>query len=108
MGNITKWNDRGITEINEGVNLPDLNITVATRSDGSGTTNMFTNYLAKVSTKWASSVGWGKAIKWPVGVGGKGNEGVAGLVRQMPGAIGYVELAYAMQNKMAFAKLKNK
>jgi phosphate transport system substrate-binding protein len=108
MGNITKWNDPAIAEINDGVNLPDLTITVAHRSDGSGTTNIFTNYLAKVSTKWAAGVGWGKAVKWPVGVGGKGNEGVAGLVKQIPGAIGYVELAYAKQNNMTYAKLRNK
>lgn len=108
LGDITKWNDPAITAINDGVNLPDLNITVAHRSDGSGTTNIFTNYLTKVSTKWAAAAGWGKAIKWPVGVGGKGNEGVAGLVKQIPGTIGYVELAYAMQNNMTMAKLKNK
>ncbi len=108
LGDITKWNDPKIVEINDGVTLPDLNITVAHRSDGSGTTNIFTNYLAKVSTKWAASAGWGKAVKWPVGVGGKGNEGVAGLVKQIPGTIGYVELAYAKQNGMAMAKLKNR
>jgi len=108
MGNITKWDDSAIAELNPDVKLPDLNITVAHRSDGSGTTNIFTSYMAKVSTKWASSVGWGKAVKWPIGVGGKGNEGVAGLVKQIPGTIGYVELAYAKQNSMTYAKLKNK
>ncbi|HVZ81142.1 MAG TPA: phosphate ABC transporter substrate-binding protein PstS [bacterium] len=108
MGAITKWNDPQIAEINEGVNLPDLNITVAHRSDGSGTTNIFTNYLTKVSVKWASTVGFGTAVKWPVGVGGKGNEGVAGLISQIPGTIGYVELAYAVKNKLSYAMLKNK
>lgn len=108
MGDITKWNDPALTALNPDMNLPDLQITVAHRSDGSGTTNIFTSYLTKVSTKWASVVGWGKAVKWPVGVGGKGNEGVAGLVKQIPGTIGYVELAYALQNNMTYAKLKNR
>jgi phosphate transport system substrate-binding protein len=110
LGTITKWNDPAIAGLNPGVSLPDSNITVAHRSDGSGTTNIFTSYLAKVSTDWASSVGWGKAVKWPGGnsVGGKGNEGVAGLVKQIPGTIGYVELAYAKQNNMTYAKLRNK
>lgn len=108
MGAITKWNDPAITELNPGVNLPDLNITVAHRSDGSGTTNIFSNYLTKVSTKWASSVGWGKSVKWPLGVGGKGNEGVAGLIKQIPGCIGYIELAYAKQNSIPYAKMRNK
>lgn len=108
MGKIMKWNDAALTELNPEVKLPDLAITVAHRSDGSGTTNIFTNYLAKISTEWAAGPGWGKAVKWPVGVGGKGNEGVAGLVKQIPGTIGYVELAYAIQNKMTYAKLKNK
>jgi len=108
LGNITKWNDPAIAESNPDVTLPDLAITVAHRSDGSGTTNIFTSYLTKVSSAWAIKAGWGKAVSWPVGVGGKGNEGVAGLVKQVPGAIGYVELAYCNQNKMAVAKLKNK
>lgn len=108
MGSITKWNDPQIAEVNEGVNLPDLNITFAHRSDGSGTSNIFTNYLTKVSIKWASTVGFGTAVKWPVGVGGKGNEGVAGLISQIPGTIGYVELAYAIKNKLAYASVKNK
>ena len=107
-GSITKWNDQAIADLNPGVSLPDLNITVAHRSDGSGTTNIFTNYLTKVSTKWASTVGFGTAVKWPVGVGGKGNEGVAGLISQIPGTIGYVELAYAIKNKQTYANLKNK
>jgi phosphate transport system substrate-binding protein len=108
LGDITKWNDPKITALNPDMALPDLNITVAHRSDGSGTTNIFTNYLTKVSTKWASTVGWGKAVKWPVGVGGKGNEGVAGLVKQIPGTIGYVELAYAEANNMNVCLLRNK
>jgi len=108
MGSVSKWNDPEIAEINEGVNLPDLNITFAHRSDGSGTTNIFTNYLTKVSVKWAGSVGFGTAVKWPVGVGGKGNEGVAGLITQIPGTIGYVELAYAIKNKLPYASMKNK
>lgn len=108
MGAITKWNDPAIAELNSGVKLPDLSITVAHRSDGSGTTNIFTNYLTKVSAKWAAGPGWGKDVKWPMGVGGKGNEGVAGLVRQTPGAIGYVELAYAKQNRLPMALLRNK
>ena len=108
MGEITKWNDPAIADLNEGVNLPDLNITVAHRSDGSGTSNIFTNYLSKVSIKWASTVGYGTAVKWPVGVGGKGNEGVAGLIQQIPGCVGYVELAYALKNKLPFALVKNK
>ena len=108
LGEITKWNDPAIADLNPGVNLPDLNITVAHRSDGSGTTNIFSNYLTKVSTKWASSVGWGKSVKWPLGVGGKGNEGVAGLIKQIPGCVGYIELAYAKQNNIPYAKLKNR
>ncbi len=108
MGTITKWNDPAIAALNEGVNLPDVNITVAHRSDGSGTTNIFTNYLTKVSTKWAAAVGFATSVKWPVGVGGKGNEGVAGLIEQIPGTIGYVELAYAVKNKLTYVDMKNK
>ncbi len=108
MGVISKWNDPAIQDINPDVKLPDVNITVAHRSDGSGTSNIFTNYLTKISTKWASSVGFGTSVKWPVGVGGKGNEGVAGLIQQIPGTIGYVELAYAIKNKLPYAKVKNK
>ena len=107
-GVITKWNDPAIADLNSDTKLPDLNITVAHRSDGSGTSNIFTNYLTKVSSKWASSVGFGTSVKWPVGVGGKGNEGVAGLIQQIPGTIGYVELAYAIKNKLPYAKIKNK
>jgi phosphate transport system substrate-binding protein len=108
MGSITKWNDPALKSLNSDVKLPDTNITVVHRSDGSGTTNIFTDYLSKVSTAWASQVGKGTAVKWPAGVGGKGNEGVAGLVKQIPGAIGYVELSYARQNKLSYALLKNK
>ncbi len=108
LGTITKWNDPAIAALNDGVNLPDTNITVAHRSDGSGTSNIFTNYLTKVSTKWAATAGFGTSVKWPVGVGGKGNEGVAGLISQIPGTIGYVELAYAIKNKISYASIKNR
>lgn len=108
LGKITKWNDAQIAEVNPGVKLPATNIFVAHRSDGSGTTNIFTTYLAKVSPDWAKSPGKGSSINWPAGIGGKGNEGVAGLIKQTPGAIGYIELAYAVQNKMTFADIQNK
>jgi len=108
MGQITKWNDSAIAEINSGIDLPDTNITVAHRSDGSGTTNIFTNYLTKISAKWASQVGQGTSVKFPKGVGGKGNEGVAGLIKQIPGCVGYVELAYAIKNNLNFASIKNR
>ena len=108
MGKITKWNDPAIADINSEATLPDLNITVAHRSDGSGTSNIFTNYLTKVSSKWATAAGFGTSVKWPVGVGGKGNEGVAGLLSQIPGTIGYVELAYAIKNNLTYAEIKNK
>jgi phosphate transport system substrate-binding protein len=108
LGKITKWNDAAIVSINKDVKLPNTPIVIAHRSDGSGTTNIFTTYLSKVSDEWNTKVGKGSAIKWPIGLGGKGNEGVAGLIKQTPGAVGYVELAYALQNKMAFAKLQNK
>lgn len=107
LGNIKTWNDPRIVAINKGVNIPGLPILVAHRSDGSGTTNIFTNYLSKVSPAWKAKVGTGGAVNWPTGLGGKGNEGVAGLVKQTPGAVGYVELIYAMQNKMDYAKIKN-
>src|SRR6202158_4581906 len=97
LGKITKWNDPAITKLNPGVNLPGTDITVAHRSDGSGTTYIWVDYLAKVSAEWKSKVGVATSVNWPVGVGGKGNEGVAGLVQQTPGSIGYVELIYAMQ-----------
>ena len=108
LGNITKWNDSRITSINPGKNFPDEAIFVAHRSDGSGTTNIFTGYLSKVSDTWKSKVGQGTSVNWPVGIGGKGNEGVAGLVKQTEGSIGYVELAYAEQNKLPYSSLKNK
>jgi len=108
LGKIKTWNDPRITGINKGVTIPGLPILVAHRSDGSGTTNIFTNYLSKVSADWKAKVGNGSAVNWPSGLGGKGNEGVAGLVKQTPGAIGYVELIYALQNKMDYAKIQNK
>lgn len=108
LGKIKTWNDPRILAINKGVNIPGLPILVAHRSDGSGTTNIFTNYLSKVSADWKAKVGSGGAVNWPTGLGGKGNEGVAGLVKQTPGAIGYVELIYALQNKMDYAKIQNK
>jgi len=108
LGNITKWNDSRIGAINKGVSLPSTAIMIAHRSDGSGTTNIFTTYLAKVSNDWNSKVGKGSAVNWPAGIGGKGNEGVAGLIKQTPGAIGYIELAYAIQNGMPYATMQNK
>jgi phosphate transport system substrate-binding protein len=107
LGKIKTWNDPRIIAINKGVNIPAFPILVAHRSDGSGTTNIFTNYLSKVSDEWKTKVGSGGAVNWPAGLGGKGNEGVAGLVKQTPGAIGYVELIYALQNKMDYAKVQN-
>src|ERR1700760_4311118 len=100
LGTITKWNDPKIAAINKGVKLPATPITIVHRSDGSGTSNIFTTYLSKVSADWNSKVGKGSSVNWPVGLGGKGNEGVAGLIKQTPGAIGYIELAYAVQNSM--------
>ncbi len=108
LGEIKKWNDPKIAAINKGAKLPSTDILVAHRSDGSGTSNIFTTYLDKVSEAWHSKVGKGSSVNWPVGLGGKGNEGVAGSIKQTPGAIGYVELAYAMQNNMTFAKMQNK
>jgi phosphate transport system substrate-binding protein len=108
LGKIKLWNDARITSLNKGVNIPGLPILVAHRSDGSGTTNIFTNYLSKVSPEWKTKVGSAGAVNWPAGLGGKGNEGVAGLVKQTPGAVGYVELIYALQNKMDYAKIQNK
>lgn len=102
------WNDGKIAAINKGMNLPATAILIAHRSDGSGTTNIFTTYLAKVSDQWMSKVGKGSAVNWPTGLGGKGNEGVAGLIKQTPGAIGYIELAYAVQNGMPYASVQNK
>jgi len=108
LGKITKWNDAKIAAANPGVKLPATDIVIAHRSDGSGTTNIFTDYLSKVSDEWKSKVGKGASVNWPQGIGGKGNEGVAGLIKQTPGGIGYIELAYAVQNKMSFAKMQNK
>jgi phosphate transport system substrate-binding protein len=107
LGKITTWNDGRIVKDNPGVRLPDQKIIVVHRSDGSGTSYIFTDYLSKVSKEWATGPGKGTSPSWPVGVGGKGNEGVAGLVRQLPGAIGYVELIYALQNKISFGAMKN-
>src|SRR5437868_444060 len=107
LGKITKWNDPAITRLNAGVNLPGTDITVVHRSDGSGTTYIFVDYLSKVSPEFKSSVGVATSVKWPAGVGGKGNDGVSGLVSQTPGSIGYVELIYALQNKMPFASVQN-
>ena len=108
LGTITKWNDSKITFDNKGIKLPNEAIFVTHRSDGSGITNIFTGYLSKVSDAWKGKVGQGTAVDWPVGLGGKGNEGVAGLVKQTEGSIGYVELAYAEQNSLPYAALKNK
>jgi len=106
-GKITKWNDAQIVAQNRGVSLPNSDILVVHRSDGSGTTYIFSGYLSAVSPSWSASLGKGKEIKWPVGLGGKGNEGVAGQVKQTPGSIGYVELAYAKQNKLRYANVRN-
>ncbi|MCE5180221.1 MAG: phosphate ABC transporter substrate-binding protein PstS [Betaproteobacteria bacterium] len=108
MGKIKKWNDPAIAALNKGTALPDQAITVVHRSDGSGTTFIFTNYLAKVSAEWKDKVGNDAAVSWPAGVGGKGNEGVASYVQRIKGSIGYVEYAYALQNKMNYAQLQNK
>jgi len=107
LGNITKWNDLKITSMNPGMKLPALPVVIAHRSDGSGTTYIFTNYLAAVSPAWKSKVGAGKSVNWPAGIGGKGNEGVAGVLTQRPGSLGYVELAYADQNKFTVAAIRN-
>lgn len=108
LGKITKWSDPKIASENPGAKLPAEDIVVAHRSDGSGTTDIFTNYLSSVSNEWKEKVGRGKSVNWPVGLGGKGNEGVAGVVRQIPGSIGYVELAYATQNGMTVAAVRNR
>jgi phosphate transport system substrate-binding protein len=107
LGKISNWNDARIAKDNSGAKLPDQKIIVVHRSDGSGTSFIFTDYLSKVSKDWQGGPGKGTALSWPTGVGGKGNDGVAGLVRQMPGAIGYVELIYALQNKISFGSVKN-
>lgn len=108
LGKIKKWNDSRITAVNPGVKLPDTDIMVVHRSDGSGTTFIFSSYLSKVSQEWKEKVGSGPSLNWPVGLGGKGNPGVAGLVKQTPGSFGYVELIYALQNKMPYGTVKNK
>ncbi|MDR3674911.1 MAG: phosphate ABC transporter substrate-binding protein PstS [Acidobacteriota bacterium] len=107
LGKITKWNDPAIANLNKGINLPDTDIIVVHRSDGSGTTYIWVDYLSKVSEEWKSKVGKNTSVNWPVGIGGKGNEGVAGLVKQQPGALGYVELIYAIQNNMPYGKVRN-
>jgi phosphate transport system substrate-binding protein len=107
LGKITKWNDPAIKAVNPGVNLPNTDITVVHRSDGSGTSYIFCDYLAKVSPDWKKTVGVATSVNWPVGVGGKGNEGVAGFVKQTPGSIGYVELIYALQNKIPYGAVQN-
>jgi phosphate transport system substrate-binding protein len=108
LGKVKKWNDPAIAKLNAGVNLPDQAITVVARSDGSGTTFIFVNYLSKVSDEWKKKVGEGTSVSWPAGVGGKGNEGVSSYVQRIDGAIGYVEYAYAKQNKLAVAKMVNR
>ncbi|MFQ6105291.1 MAG: phosphate ABC transporter substrate-binding protein PstS [Candidatus Glassbacteria bacterium] len=108
LGKITKWNDPRIQAANPDVSLPDMKIVVIHRSDGSGTTFIFTDYLSKVSDQWRESVGAGKSVNWPAGLGAKGNEGVSGLVKQIPGSIGYAELAYTVQNKMQEALIQNR
>lgn len=108
LGKITKWNDPAIAKENKGVALPDLAIQPAHRTDGSGTTYIFTHYLKKVSADWAAGPGAGKSVNWPVGIGGKGNAGVAGAIQRTPGAIGYIELEYAVKQNIAYASLKNR
>jgi phosphate transport system substrate-binding protein len=107
LGKITKWNDAAIAKLNAGVTLPATDITVAHRADGSGTTYIWADYLSKLSPEWKSKVGVATSVNWPTGVGGRGNEGVSGLVRQTPGALGYVELIYALQNKIAYGSVVN-
>ncbi len=108
FGKINKWNDKRIAAINPKAQLPDMNIVVVHRSDGSGTTFIFSDYLSKVSTQWKEKVGAGKSLNWPCGLGAKGNPGVAGLIKQVPGSVGYVELIYAMSNKMPYADINNR
>jgi len=107
LGKVTNWNDPAIAKVNPGVNFPNQPIIVIHRSDGSGTTYIFTDYLSKVSKEWESTVGKSTSVKWPIGLGGKGNEGVAGQVRQLQGSIGYVELIYAVQNHISYGSVKN-
>ncbi len=108
LGKIRKWGDPKISKLNPGVSLPNMDITVVHRSDGSGTTFIFSDYLFKTSEEWREKIGKGKSLNWPVGVGGKGNPGVAGLVKQIRGAVGYVELVYAVQNNMPYAAIRNR
>jgi phosphate transport system substrate-binding protein len=108
LGKVTNWNDPKIAAVNPGIKFPDLQLVVIHRSDGSGTTYIWTDYLTKISPEWAAKVGKATSVNWPVGLGGKGNEGVSGLIKQTPGAIGYIELTYATQNKMAAADIRNK
>lgn len=108
LGKVTKWNDPALTTLNPGVPLPDAQISVVRRADGSGTSFIFTNYLSKVNEEWKTKVGEGTAVNWPTGAGGKGNEGVAAFVSRLPNSIGYVEYAYVKQNKMTYTQLKNK
>jgi phosphate transport system substrate-binding protein len=107
LGKITTWNDKALMASNPGVNFPNQPIVVIHRSDGSGTSYIFTDYLSKISSEWKNGPGKGTSVKWPVGLGGKGNEGVAGMIRQMEGSIGYVELIYALQNKITYGSVKN-
>jgi phosphate transport system substrate-binding protein len=107
LGKITKWNDPAITALNPGLKLPDAQIAVVRRADGSGTTFIFTNYLSKVNPEWKAKAGEGTAVNWPTGAGGKGNEGVSAFVQRLPNSIGYVEYAYAKQNKLAYALMQN-
>jgi len=107
LGKVTTWNDPAIAKANPGVSLPNQSIIVVHRSDGSGTSYIFTDYLSKVSSEWQNGPGKGTSVKWPVGLGGKGNEGVAGMIRQMQGGIGYIELIYAVQNKIDYGSVKN-
>lgn len=108
LGKITKWSDPAIAKVNPDIKFPDVAITVIRRSDGSGTTYVFTDYLTKISAEWKARAGAGKSVSWPVGLGGKGNEGVTGLIKQTPGSIGYVELAYANQNRLPVTSLQNR
>ena len=108
LGNITKWSDAKITSANPNMQIPDMPIVVAHRSDGSGTTFIFVDYLSSISSAWKLGTGKGTSVNWPVGLGGKGNEGVAGIIKQTPGALGYTELAYAVKNKLSYALVQNK
>jgi phosphate transport system substrate-binding protein len=107
LGKVNRWNDKRLLELNPGIPLPDMEIVVVHRSDGSGTTYVFTDYLSSVSQEWAAGPGRGKEVRWPTGIGAKGNEGVTGQVKQLPGSIGYLELAYARQNKLPVARIRN-